>query len=131
MARVVHYQVVSASTGTSTGQGILQLVRDGRLVGMTFRWRATGGAGSGFYSAELGINSSSNAIAETGNPNRLLTPGAVTFTTPNGNPVAGNQFIPTNWPVRAGDSIALNQVQTGTAAASMAVIIDAFVEEAS
>lgn len=129
--RVVHYQIASATTGTATGQGIQNILRDGRIVGVVFRFRATGGGGNGFYAVELGINSFANASAETGSINRLTTAAAATFHCPNASPNAQNLFIPTNWPVRTGDSIAMNQLQTGTAAASMAVMTDVYVEEAN
>lgn len=127
---LVKYQIATAQTGTIAGTGQIVVPVSGRIVGVVFRWRCTGGAAAGFYSVELAHNNPAQGYAETQNPIRTSSVAAATFYAPASSGWSSiSPWIPSNWKLSAGDIINLNITQTGTAAASCLNACDIYVEE--
>jgi len=128
----VCYQITGANTGTVAGVNTITVAVPFRIYAVTFRFRATGGAGNGAYSFELAVNQSSTAYSETNNPLRNVIIAAATFQTLNASvQTFGGPYgpLPVDVPIRTGDVLSLNQVQTGTAAASLFVALNLYGRE--
>lgn len=130
MARSVVYRLTTASLGTASGLGEIEVPVKGTIYQVVIRVRATGGAGAGYLSTELGLNSSSQSYAETQYPNRFLSLAAATFSAGN---AAANAIttapIPIKVQLNPGDRLTINTTQTGTAFASGVIAFDVYVME--
>lgn len=123
------YQIVSASTGSGVGAGNVPVITSGRIYAVVFRFRASVGASSGFYDYELSLQGT-QAFNSTNDPQRTLIIAAATFGIVTNNVLYGNNApIPVDVPIRVGDRLYLNTLQTGTAAASLQVAVNIYVKE--
>lgn len=134
MPRSVCYHLSSAQTGTLPGAATIQVIRPARIYGVHFSQSALGGGGNGRHSITLELNNSAQANGDTNNPPRetvlashqsTFIGGAVTSGVASGQ----GPYIPLSVPIKSGDILSLNIVQTGTAPASCNTIVDVFCTE--
>lgn len=134
MSRSVCYHFSSAATGTTPGAASIQMIRPGRIYGANFNVHLIGGAAAGRHSYTLELNNSAQSNGDTNNPPRetVLCGHAVSCNASGASSaVAGGNspFIPLSVPVKPGDIVSLNIVQTGTSPATANSLANLFVTE--
>lgn len=120
MARTVKYTLYTSTiTATSTSLVSLDILRPGKLIAWQAAMHALGGAGIGFGTLQVTINTNGASVAGISNPQREAGLADVTFNTGNAVGTAVNEGISgISVPVAAGDRLTLSAVISGTAPAS-------------
>jgi hypothetical protein len=125
------------STTTSGGAGaagvsLTTVLAKGRIVGVRWNYIVNAGAGDGSYRVELALNNPtlSYASAASGAPSESLV-SRIFAVIDNTSPVnvCENGYHPTNIPIVPGNTLCINQDQSGTAATSCWFGFDVLVEE--
>ena len=128
MARSICYQLVHVQTGTAAGSATAQVLKNCRAYGVQFTTTGSGGASSGRLSQTVEINNSAQANGDTNNAQRetILAGHVTTFvgtSTVSGMCGGVSPIIPVSVPLKVGDVLSANQVQTGTAPTSANTVI--------
>lgn len=127
------YRLTSTTTSGGAGAAGLALttvIAKGRIVGVRWSYALLGAAGDGQYRIECALNNPtlSNASTATGAPSEQLI-GRFFSAVESNNNASENGYFPLNVPVVPGNTLCINQDQSGTAASNVWFGFDVLVEE--
>ena len=127
------YRLTSSNTGGGAGAAgvaLTTILAKGRIVGVKRMARAYGGAGDGYYEVECALNNPtlSYASSATGAPSEALV-DRFAIACENATGSFDNGYSPADIPVVPGNTLCINQNQSGTAAASVVFGFDVLVKE--
>lgn len=130
--RTTTYHLYSSGTTAGAGDATANILRKGRIIGFAASLAGVAAAGDALYATEVMVNSTAVTSVLSNNPSdRDRRVGAVQFYLTTGygglhsNVVSGRLDIP----VEIGDVVNINRALTGTAAATLATIVDVYVLE--
>jgi len=130
MARSYVYRLYHGQVAAAAGVAELVIPGDCRCVGIHCMQSGQGGAGLGFYMAELAVNNNAVTNAGVNYPPRNLTLASWQITYPNaGAAQQDTGFMPCDVPLRSGDRLSINQTASGTNAATVRASVDVYVLE--
>lgn len=127
------YRLTSTTTSGGAGAAGLALttvVSRGTIVGVRWNGIVSGGTADGYYRVELALNNPTVSFASTlsGAPSESLL-GRVFMASDGTVTVSENGYYPMKIPVVPGNTLAINQDQSGTAANAVWFGFDVLVEE--
>lgn len=127
------YRLTSTNTGGGAGASgisLTSIIARGTIVGIAYALRGQGGAADGFYGVEVALNNPTTPYTETTTaaPSEFLLCRCM-FALDTGDAEYANGYMPFNRAVVPGNTLCINQTQSGTAAVGVAFGFDVFVNE--
>lgn len=112
------------------GAAQAQVIRPGRITGVSIRASGVGGASSGYVTLEAELNNTNQAFGDVNNPPReaILQTLFAAFGATETRVFEGC-YVPLSIPVIPGDLLALSQTISGTAPTTFKAIADFVVME--